>query len=204
MNLIKSLNQINELKRKMADKSKKIKIGLIYKITLIITLLLILAIGIQTYLIVNYERKTLTRFMLREGFRTSNRIIANIDDNKGNISILKRQIAKEISFHQGIVFYKIVKPTGEIYLSSDEGETGRFINYSIPLTNGTIVQDSSHNGEAIKLFISRAYNGDTLLLGLSTGSVEHAINELIWRNLQIAFYLVLGSLVFSYILASSV
>ncbi|HDH41064.1 MAG TPA: HAMP domain-containing protein [Candidatus Altiarchaeales archaeon] len=204
MSLIKSLSQINELKRKMADKSKKVKIRLMYKIILIITLLLILAIGIQTYLTVNYERRTLTRFMLEEGFRTSNRIIANIEDNKGNISVLKRQIAKEISFHQKIVFYKIAKPTGEIYLSSDEGETGRFIDYSIPPTNGTIVQDSSHNGEGIKLFISRAYNGDVLLLGLSTRSVEHAVNEMIWRNLQIAFYLILMSLVFSYILASSV
>jgi len=188
----------------MVNKSKKVKIRLIYKITLIVTLLLILAIGIQTYLTINYERRTLTRLILEEGFRASGRVIANIEDSKGNISILKRRIAREISSHDGVVFYKIAKPTGEIYLSSDEGEIGRSIDYPIPPTNETIVQDSSHNGEAIKLFISRAYNGDTVWLGFSTKSVELAINEMMWRDLQIAFYLILMSLVFSYILANSV
>ncbi|MCK4491275.1 MAG: HAMP domain-containing protein, partial [Candidatus Altiarchaeales archaeon] len=188
----------------MTNKDRKIKIRLIYKVTGIISLLLILAIGIQTYLTVNYERQTLTMLRIKEGIRTSNRIIIDIDAWKDNISILKKQIVGEIYSHEGIVFYKIVKPTGEIYLSSNEEETGKFITDSGILTDRRIVKDGSYNGEKMKVIVSPAHKGNTLWLGLSIEPVEDAIDKMIWRNLQIAFYLVLGSLVFSYILANSV
>ncbi len=188
----------------MTNKSKKVKIRLIYKITLIVTLLLILAIGIQTYLTVNYERQTLTKLRVEEGIRTARRIMVNVERRNDNISILKRQIVDEISSHDGIVFYKIVKPTGEIYLSSNEKEIGEFITDPSILTDEAVVKDGSYKGEEIKVIVSPDHKGNTLWLGFSTKQVEQAINEMIWRNLQIAFYLVLGSLVFSYILANSV
>lgn len=188
----------------MINKDGKFKIRLVYKITSILTLLLILAIGIQTYLSVNYERDILVELMMGEGFRTSSRIVTYVELWRDDVAILKRQMAEEMPLHRNVVFYRIIDPSGMIYLSSNESEVGMFIGYPASTANETIVQEGSYGGEAIKIFTLPTLDDDILFLGLSTRDAENAVNEMLWKNLQILFFLVLGSLIFSYILANSV
>jgi len=181
----------------------KVKIKLIYKVTGIISLLLILAIGIQTYLTISYGKDTMLESCVNEKIKLAELIAISIKSNETDPEH-NGKIINSISGYEDIVYCRLIKPTGEIYLSSNEEEIGEFITDSDIFTDRTIVKDDTYNGEEIKVVVSPACRGNTVWLGFSTKQMEHTINEMMWRNLQIAFCLVLGSLVFSYVLANSV
>ncbi len=188
----------------MVHKNSKVKFKLIHKVTLIVLLSLILAMGIHSYLTVSYERDILLKLRFEEGIRTVTRINNTIGCSTDNVSALSDIISIELSSHEGAVFYKVTDPDGRVYLSSDEDEIGAFIEVPLGLMDEILVQNSNFEGEPISLFISRICGGGTIWLGLSTQSIEQVIEEMIQRALLIDFLLVSVFILFAYILSNSV
>ncbi len=188
----------------MAHKNSKVKFKLIHKVTLIVLLSLILAMGIHSYLTVSYEREILLELRLGEGIRTVARINNTIECSAGNVSALSDIISIELSSHEGVVFYKVTDPDGRAYISSDEDEVGAFIEVPSVLIDEIMIQNSNFEGEPILLFISRTCGDGTFWFGLSTRSIDQAIWGMIQRALLIDFLLVSVFILFAYILSNSV
>jgi len=84
-----------------------------------------------------------------------------------------------------VVYIRMVKPSGEIYLSTEKSEMGQFIKDLGVYTKETIVREDVYNGENIKTVVSPTNEGYTIWLGFSLHTLETAFYEMVLFNVLI-------------------
>ncbi len=168
-----------------------------YKVVFGVFIILIIFIFIQTltsslrekdeiYEKVITERKNLMQF--------SSTILTSADFNFFNSH--KKHIVMRMAEPSGILFCRIVKPSGEIYLSSVESEVGMHMGEEYLKVTETVTTSQEWNGQEIEVMITPTYRGHTLWLGYDYSMVNSDIQKMIFNQFMVSLILTVICIVF--------
>lgn len=184
------------MKSKMTDTKEAIsewaKRRLSYKVIFTVFLLLIVIIALHAYLNIRSQQATAIEAAIREK-KALNEIVA-----LSVVSADNRQLVGEIAKLPDVLYCWIVKPTGEIYVSSTDTDLGRFVEAPVVLTDKTVIKSDVYNGRRIKVVISPAAGGYTVWLGFSLDEVNAAARKMILGNIGIAALIDIACIVVYY------
>lgn len=156
------------------------------KITLSILLTALFISLLYTSITIVREQSAMTETIVNEKMGLSEFLAKTLEVAEATAGIAYRhRLIKEIGAYKDVVYVRIVKPTGEIYLSTDREEMGKFIKDPAIFTNKTIVKDDLFNEENIKVAVSPTTSGYTLWLGFSLKELQHTIYESLFLNLLV-------------------
>ncbi|MDI6806624.1 MAG: HAMP domain-containing sensor histidine kinase [Candidatus Aenigmarchaeota archaeon] len=188
------------MKKKILKRIKKFgerKLAL-YRLTFFIFVLLIIAVSLQTFYTAQREQKLVIASLTKEKIATAQMLAHTV--RRAFTPELPRYIVtgmKDIS--EGVVYARVVEPTGLIWYSTEIEEAGKnikdieseltYLLYVGEDESKTI--DYSYHGKEIRLVVSGgAGGGKTIWLGFSLEPVKAAVAQAFYQNL-----LVLGILI---------
>ena len=190
----------------------KVRISILHKMVLYATLLIFIAVGVSTYLAVKTESKALTQGLIHTGKHMARDIASGTESAFWSLNwIFVEKMLRESGQYSPneVIYAKIVKPDGEVYLANDKAHYGGMIDSSLLFDHETLV-DNYFFPEAkvhgyllvrpIKIGNDRWY----VIVGLSLESVNVAIRGLIVRNLGFGGLIVLLGIIGSFFLSRSI
>ena len=170
------------------------KTSLFGKIASLVLLTLILAIGISTAVSIREQTKTITNELIDKNKAISKHLASSVKNAFWSLNWLfvEKQM-QEIAKSEDVTFLELIKPNGEVYLSSGDTKLEENILPSVLLNlEKQILKDglSLKTGGSIKLIITPIKIGSdkwALIIGLSLNEVEKAKkrilkNSLIWGS----------------------
>ncbi|MFH1722439.1 MAG: ATP-binding protein, partial [Candidatus Altiarchaeota archaeon] len=116
----------------------------------------------------------------------------------------KYELIKEVVEYEDIVYIRIVKSNGEIYLSTDRKEMGKFIKTPAIHTNKSIVLDDVYNDENIKVVVSPSTSGYTFWLGFSLQHLQVVFRQAILLNVFTSISILGAIIVISFYLSRNI
>ena len=173
------------------------KIGLFYKIAVLVLLTLIVGIGLSTAVSIREQATTIGKELINKNKTVSTHLASSVRNAFWSLNWLfvERQM-QEITKSEDVRFLKLIKPNGEIYMSS--GDMGTKEDLLIPgLTSieEQVVKESlfSEADGPVKMIITPIKVGDdkwSLIMEISLKQVEHSKRAIIRENI------ILGSTIF--------
>lgn len=182
----------------MKKKLKSTLNSLAVKMIFFITLLLIVIIGVQTFIYTKTEVDSLEKVLIRnkQDFAKLLAINFGIAQSVGGFAF-QSQLIDEAGRNDDTVFVRFVKPTGEIYLTSVPEERGQFLLDEAVDAVSVIIQDAVYNGERIKVIIAPSPGGYTTWLGFSLKSTRAAVMSTIFSRSVLAVIILLSGAFFA-------
>ncbi|MBW2339985.1 MAG: PAS domain S-box protein [Deltaproteobacteria bacterium] len=193
----------------MRDDEFRVRISIFQKIMLYAVLLVFLAVGISTYLAVNTESKVLKEGLIHVANHTARDIASSTKSAFWSLNwiFVERMLKDSVQgrSHQ-VIYAKVVKPNGEVYLASDRAFYGEKVAASLlsdheALLDNYLFPEQKERG--ILSVLPVTINNDTwhIIVGLSLKSVKKAMKNLVVHNLAWGSLIVLlgigGSFFFS-------
>lgn len=179
---------------------------------LLVMLVVFIAVGASTFLAVQTESKVLRKSMTHRGKHLTENIAASTKSAFWSLNwVFVETMLQEASASapDELVFAKVVKPNGEIYLADKKSYYGE--QESTQLLSDTPVIKNPHHFDAEAdhgmLFVQPVEIGKEtwyILIGLSTKTIEAALTNLIWRNVQWGCFILIATVMLSYLFAKSI
>jgi PAS domain S-box-containing protein len=213
------------LKNIQKDKSKKspneyrsetypvgVRISIGHKIMLAVVLLVTLALGTSTYLSVKMESKFLRENLIQNGKNLASYISSSTVSAFWSLNwiFVEKILQYPDPYSKGaVIFAKIVKPNGEVYLANDKKYYGNTIDSSL-LSQEEKITDNyrfSENPTRGMLLVRPVVIGKEtwyVLLGLSMEQVNQVSKAIILRNLLWGGIILLFAMAGSFILSKSI
>jgi signal transduction histidine kinase/ActR/RegA family two-component response regulator/HAMP domain-containing protein len=190
----------------------EIKISILHKIMLTVILTVFLSISAGTYFSVKTESEVLRKSLIGKGKSIAQNIASSTKSafwslNWIFVEKLLQESARDHS--QEIIYTKIVKPNGEVYLSDNKKYYGASIPRSMLVEKQTLLSNFAleDDTEPGLLLIHPVLIGkDTwyILLGLSLGPINEASMVLIKKNITWGSLIMLLAVGGAYFLARSI
>jgi len=188
-----------------------VRISVIHKWMLCSVLLVVTAAGLSTYFGVRVQSKALTAELIRTGVYQAEHLAAEAENAFSSLN----WIYVERSLHElparsahDVIFAKLVKPDGEVYLANDRAYYGEKVPSNlIPGRQAGLNHYFTETDEQGWLLVHPFTVGSEtwhVVLGLSLAPVRAATHGLILRNLAWGGLIVLLGVVSSFFLARSV
>ncbi len=192
----------------------RIRISILHKIMIHVGVLVFVAIGISTYLAVKEESRVLTAGLIHTAKHMAMHIASSTESAFGSLNwIFVEKTLRDISEHRHnevifayenneVIFAKVVKPDGEVYLADDKSYYGDKIDPSHLFDKETMLENFlfPENQEKGVLLVHPVTIGKErwyVLLGISLEPVRASIKALIIRNMVwgsgILFLAIIGS-----------
>jgi len=175
------------------------KISILLRFIIIISVILILSISLVTFIEINRHEKDMVEHLINEKIALNN-IIAHGTETalmSFNPEFLKT-ITHKVTESEDVVYSRIVKESGEIYMSNNKGEWGKTIkDYGVRVQEITIIDDY-YNDEDIKVVITPINVGNqkyTIWLGFSVKSVEMMNKNIIKETIKITLIIVIVTII---------
>jgi len=196
----------------MQEDKFKVRISIIHKIVLYVTLLIFITVGISTYLAVNTESKVLKEELIYKAKYLTRNIGSSTKYAFSSLNwIFVEKMLKgllEVGRHE-VIYVKVVNPNGEVYLASDRSYYGERVDSSLLSDKETLLDNYffPHKKEHGILSIHPITISNErwhIILGLSLKSVKEAIGSLIVRNLAFGGLIILLGIIGSLFLSRSI
>ncbi|MBU2561175.1 MAG: HAMP domain-containing protein [Nanoarchaeota archaeon] len=173
------------------------------KITLSILLTALLICIFYTSLNVIREQSAMKERIIQEKVELSSFLSTTFEVAEAKAGIAyKYKLIESLGENEDIVYIRIVKPDGEIYLSTIRTELGKFIqDPALMQANRSIVVDEVYEGEDMKVAISSSDLGYSFWIGFSLKELKRASYQTLLLNVLV-FLPVLGFIVFVSLLIS--
>ena len=156
------------------------------KLSFVFFFFLIFIICLQTYLTIVNEREYMIESAIDEKVMLAETAAMSIGSAEVHaVPAHKREIVRKLAEPDDIVYCRIVKPTGEIYLSNIVEERGVLIRDRAIKTDKTVIKTDIYGGEEIKVVVTPSYRGHTVWLGFSLEKVYAEVWSMIWGSLVI-------------------
>ncbi len=150
------------------------------------------------------EQSVMREAIIREKTELSNFLAITVEVAEARAGLAyKYKLIERIGEYEGVLYVRIVKPSGEIYLSTERSDMGRFIIDPAIRTNETIVKDDVYKGRNIKVAVSPSSGGHTVWLGFSLEKLQHNLHEAILINLLLLLPVLAVIFVASFLLSKS-
>ncbi|MFQ5647838.1 MAG: ATP-binding protein [Candidatus Aenigmatarchaeota archaeon] len=173
------------------------------KITSFVAAFFIIIIVVHTYVIVTAQHDLMLRSAIEEKEEINRLLAIMFEASEATTGIAYRSyLVEKVNQVMDVVYFRMVKPTGEIYLSTNKAELGNIVNDPLIFTKETVVEDDVYEGENIKVVVSPASRAYTLWLGFSLERVHSAINSIIIYYSVISVTSILLALAVSYVISN--
>jgi len=190
----------------------KIKFSIVHKLMFHVVALLVIAVGLSTYLGVKTESGVLTDGLILMGKHLVKDIASNTESAFWSLNWIFVEEMLNESFQDnryGVIYAKIVKPDGEIYMANDKAYYGNKVDTSLLVDQETLVENYffRETNESGYLLVRPVNIGEErwyVILGLSLKSVNAAIRDLIFRNLTFGGLILVAGIVGSLFLSRSI
>ena len=174
--------------------------------------LLIIAVGLSTYLGVKTESGVLTDGLILMGRHLIKDIASSTENAFWSLNWIFVEKALNESFQNnryGVIYTKIVKPDGEVYMANDKAYYGNKVDTSLLVDQETLVEnyffrETEEYGYLLMQPVDIGQERWHIILGLSQKSVNAAINDLIFRNLTFGGLILVAGMVASLFLSRSI
>jgi PAS domain S-box-containing protein len=189
-----------------------IKTSILHKLMLHVAMLVFIAVGISTYLAVKEESKVLTQGLIHTGKHIAKNIASSTESAFWSLNwIFVEKLLQETpqcAFNE-VIFAKVVKPPGEIYLANDKEYYGDTVSSSLLFEKETLLKNYSFSKEqkdGILLIqpISIGKERWYVFLGLSLQPIKEATRDLIIRNVVWGSLILLLAIIGSFFLSKSI
>ncbi len=178
------------MKDKEQNKDFQIKISILHKLMIPMVMLVFVATGASTYVGVKEESKVLTSGLIHRAKRITMHVASSAKSSFRSLNwIFVEQELQDIGRREAheVVFAKLVKPNGEVYLADKRSYYGDKIDSALLFDKETLLENFSLQEiqEKGMLLVHPVNIGNKkwhVLLGVSLRSVRKAIEELIIRN----------------------
>jgi len=196
----------------MQEDEFKVRISILHKIVLYGTLLVFIAVGISTYVAVKTEAKVLKEELIYKARYLTREIGSSTRHAFSSLNwIFVEKMLKELlqAGRHEVIYAKVVKPNGEVYLASDRAFYGERVDSSLLSDKETVFdsyffpQQKEHGILSIHP-ITISNERWHIILGLSLQSVKEAIASLIIRNVAFGGLIVLLGIIGSLFLSRSI
>jgi len=149
------------------------------KISLTVAFLIALSITSYAFINVTFESNRRTKEMIEEKKNLNELIAFSVESAEyQSLTWYKKYIVRKAAEPEDVVYCRLVKPDGEIFLSNIEEERGKYILDPAIHTNQTLIKSDVFNGERIIVIVSPTYGGSTLWLGFSLKKIEMAVVQM--------------------------
>jgi len=157
------------------------------KISLVVAFLIALSIATYAFIHVTFEVNRRTQEIIEEKKNLNELLAFSIESAEyQSLTWYKKYVIWKAAEPEDIVYCRLVKPDGEIFLSNIEEERGKYILDSAINTNETLIKNDVFNGEKIIVIVSPTYRGSTLWLGFSLKKIESAVIEMYFEAILMA------------------
>ena len=168
----------------------QVKFSILHKIMLHVTLLVFAAVATSTYLAVKMEYKTLKAGIIHNGKNMAKHIASSTESAFWSLNwIFAEKLLQqtEQKSRGEVIFAKIVKPDGEVYLANDRAYYGSSINPELLFDQETILENHyfADKKEYGMLLVHPILIGkDTwyVVLGLSLQPIKAVSEKLVLHN----------------------
>jgi two-component system cell cycle sensor histidine kinase/response regulator CckA len=174
-------------------------------------MLIFIAVGTTTYFAVRMESRVLTDGLIGMGRHMVRNISFSAEKAFWTVGwLLVEEMLQGLKQERGEVIYaKIVKPSGEVYLADNRASYGDMIDLPLLCDRDTILKNHyfTETGEDGMLLVHPFNIGNErwyAMLGLSLKSIESAIRHLIIRNVGWGSAIVLLGILGSFLLSRSI
>jgi len=190
----------------------KVGISLFHKIMLHVIVLVFITVGISTYLAVKEESKVLTNGLIRMGRQIAKNISSSTESAFWSLNWIFVEKLLQESFgdeSSEVIYAKIVKPDGGVYLANDKAYYGDVVDSSLLFEQETLLDNFSFpkKQQSGMLLIHPVNIGKErwyVFLGLSIQPVREAIKELIIRNVMWGSIILLLAIIGAFFLSKSI
>lgn len=140
----------------------------------IIIIALVVGLLYTTYNTVK-SKEEFESMIIQEHTLMAQMLTTSFDVAKAKVGVAyNSRLIEEMALEESVVYIRMVKPSGEIYLSSETDEMGKYITDSVVQTSEVTVIDDQYNDLSIKTVVSPSVSGYTIWLGFSLAEAEQA------------------------------
>jgi two-component system sensor histidine kinase/response regulator len=189
----------------------KVRVSILHKIMLYGIALIFIAVGTTTYFAITMESRVLTDGLIDSGKHMSREISLTARKAFWTVGwLLVEDMLQRCKWQSADVIYaKIVKPSGEVYLADNKQYYGDMIESPHLHDQEVVLNDwyFPETGEYGMLLVYPFSIGDErwyTMLGLSLKSVRTAIKHLIVRNVAWGAVVILLGVIGSFLLSKSI
>jgi signal transduction histidine kinase len=173
------------------------------KVSLIVALLLVLSVFAYASVSIVSETDKRREDIIDEKKSLNELVAFTLESAEYQVMTwYKKYIVRKVAEPDDVVYCRLVKPNGEIFVSNIEEERGMFIRDPAIATNETVIKQDIFNGETILVIVSPTYEGHTVWLGFSTRKIDEAVIGMIISTLATAMVIVSISTPISYLIVS--
>ena len=200
----------------MKDIEKKdvftIRVSLVTKMVINVTMLICLAIAVTTYLSVKGKSRVITDGLIRIAKQQTRHIAYGTKSAFWSLNwIFIENLLRETRENSPceVVFAKVVKPNGEVYLADDRAHYGQTVETSLLFKKETMVENyfMTEKQEKGILMVHPIKIGDQtwyVFMGLSLRSVKTAVKAVLIRNIAWGGLILMIAAFFSFLLSKSI
>ncbi len=200
----------------MGDKAQendfRVKTSIFYKLLLNVVLLVSVAVGISTYYAVKLESRALTDGLIHNATQMADNIASSAQSAFWSLNwiYVEKQFHKSRQRKSGeLIYAKLAKPNGEVYLADKKEYYGDNIDTSLLFTKETLLQDYffTETNERGILFVEPVKIGNEtwyVMLGISLQPIEASVDLLIFRTLSLGAIIILLGAIISFFLFRSI
>ncbi|MDJ0780579.1 MAG: ATP-binding protein [Desulfosarcinaceae bacterium] len=183
-----------------------------FKIMLPVVLLVVTCVGASTYFSARAEKRVLEEGLIQNGRQLARSIASSTRSAFWSLNwvFVEKQLQDPSQFgRKEILFAHIVKPNGEIYLSTRKGALGEFVPENFRSVREQIrpthwFAESQTEGILVLHPVMIGKVRWHVVLGLSLEEVRAVTQDLIYNNLMIGGLILLPALLGAYLLARSI
>ncbi len=196
----------------MKNKDFHIRISILHKIMLLISLLVFMAIGTSTYLSVKEESRVMTDALIHTAKHIAIHIASSAESAFASLNwIFVEQTLQDLrkGKNNEVVFAKLVKPDGEVYLADNRSYYGDTVDLSLLFDKETLQKNFifPENEEKGVLLVHPVLIGKErwyVLLGISLHPVAKNTKAMIIRNMLWGGIILLIAIMLSFFLSKSI
>ena len=199
----------------MADQAQKdefkVRISITHKIVLYTTLLIFIVVGISTYLAMKRESKVLSDSLANMNKHMARQISFSAKKAFWSVSwiLVEKMLEEYKCSYREMIYAKIVKPNGEIYMADNRKCYGDMVDSSLlydqeTLHNNYFFSETEEYGMLLVYPFTIGNERWYTILGISLKSIHKVINDLIIRNTIWGSIIVLLGIIGSFLLSKSI
>ena len=196
----------------MQEDEFKVRISILHKLMLHVILLVFVAVGISTYFAVKTESKVLKEGLIYTGKNMARNIASSTEHAFWSLNwIFVEKLLRESTRggHSEVIYAKIVKPDGEVYLANDKAYYGDMLDSSLLFDQETLLDNyyfpkRKEKGMLLAHPVNIGKDRWYVVLGLSIQQIREASKALILRNVLWGILILLLAIIGSFFLSKSI
>jgi len=194
------------------DDQFQIKVSIFHKLMLYVAMLIFAAVGITTYFTVKTESEVLRDGLIQSGKRMAKQLASSTQSAFWSLNwIYVENLLRspELYGSKEMVYAKIVKPNGEVYLANEKAYYGEILSNSLRFDQETLLKTyyfpaRQEHGMLLIYPVSIGVERWYIVLGFSLSPIQEASVALVQRNIMWGLVILIPAVVLSFFLSKTI